>query len=47
MEMEAAPDSITIGNIQHMGQLNNVCLSENLYLSFQYLLENEVEKNQY
>lgn len=41
--MKAVPDSITTGNIQHMGQLNNVCLSETLYLSFQYLLENEGE----
>lgn len=43
MKMEAVPASIIIGNIQHMGQFNNACLSETLYLSFQYLLENEVE----
>jgi hypothetical protein len=41
--MEAVPASIMIGNIQNMGQFYNACLSETLYLSFQYLLENEVE----
>jgi len=41
--MEAVPVSKIIGNMQHMGQSNNTCLSETLHLSFQYLLKNEVE----